>query len=280
MKLAYIQYHVKQLTLLGLYQFLCRKGLASLTNMNIDLQKVLKLIKKKNLANPSGFFYRPLAPIEVEKAISVRNDTDHLNLNNIDLTWQSNLPAYILLCQSVNQSGVAADIQRIINRMMTGFLDGIVQFSFSFGPHFSHEKAFGLSQIVYGVLLRYLAKAIWQFLRLKLGITSLTIDLYANLKFIKDKVKTNPDFLAPGGSSRSDANLLNIVYDTRMDNAHGGFIRGSSDYRPQLESVVEILDLINKHDDALEVQEIIDRLVRLETDGALVTNDNFKFMEP
>ncbi len=64
-----------------------------------------------------------------------------------------------------------------------------------------------------------------------------------------------------------------------MDDAHGGFTSGSTDWRPQLESVVEILDLINQHNDALEVQEIIDRLARLEAESAVVTNDDFKFME-
>ena len=59
----------------------------------------------------------------------------------------------------------------------------------------------------------------------------------------------------------------------------GGFTRGSTDWRPQLEIAVQILDLTNKHEVALKVQIITDRLLRLETEEATVTNDEFKFME-
>lgn len=60
-------------------------------------------------------------------------------------------------------------------------------------------------------------------------------------------------------------NLLKIVYDTRMDNAHGGFTRATTNWRAQLESavgerVVQILDFINMHDLTLKFQVIIDRL--------------------
>jgi hypothetical protein len=163
--------------------------------------------------------------------------------------------------------------------MMAGILDGLVEFSFQFTPGFTYEKAFGLSQIVYGVLLAFLAKEIWTFLKVKLGINNITLDLYANLKYIKNQLKVNPDFLAPGGASRADRNLVQIVYDTRMDNAHGRYIRATARYRPQLQSTVEILDVINKHDVSLQVQAVIDRLVTLEANGATGTQAEFTFLE-
>jgi hypothetical protein len=64
-----------------------------------------------------------------------------------------------------------------------------------------------------------------------------------------------------------------------MLNAHGGYTRATASYRPQLQSTVEILDLINKHDIALNVQVIIDRLVTLEANGATVTQAEFTFLE-
>jgi hypothetical protein len=163
--------------------------------------------------------------------------------------------------------------------MMAGVLDGLVEFSFQFTPGFTYEKAFGISQIVYGVLLAFLAKEIWTFLKAKLGINNITLDLYANMKYIKNQLKVNPDFLAPGGASRADKNLVQIVYNTRMDNAHGRYIRATASYRPQLQSTVEILDLINKHDVSLNVQAIIDRLITLEANGATVTQAEFTFLE-
>ncbi len=279
MKISYIQFKLKNLVLLPLHSFLCAKGLACPTDVDIDMQDILRVIKSENIADPVGFLHLLLAPYEVDKAISVRNNIDHLDLTNIDLSWQTQLPAYVLLCQSVNESSVATEIQGIINQMVSGCLDGIILFSFQFTPGFTREKAFGLSQIVYGVLLEFLAKEIWTFLRSKLGINNITIDLYANLKYITDQLKVNADYIGPGGGSRGDAQLLKTAYDKRMDNAHGGFTRGSTNWRTQLDSVVQILDLINKHDVALNFQRMIDRLVRLETEEATVTNEEFKFME-
>jgi hypothetical protein len=113
-------------------------------------------IKRQSTANPAGFFNHPLPQDEVDKVISVRNNTDHINLNNVDRNWQTEVPAYVLLCNSINETGVTAEIQSIIDRMVAGILDGLVEFSFQFTSGFTYEKAFGLSQIVYGVLLAFL----------------------------------------------------------------------------------------------------------------------------
>ncbi|EFX78265.1 hypothetical protein DAPPUDRAFT_320675 [Daphnia pulex] len=280
MKISYVQYKLKHLLLLRLHSIICAKGLlASPSAVDIDMQDVLQIIKRQSTANPAGFFNHPLAPYEVDKIIAIRNNTDHYDLTSINQNWQTELPAYVLLCHSINEPGIAAEIQAMIDRMMAGVLDGLVEFSFQFTPAFTYEKAFGLSQIVYGVLLAFLAKEIWTFLKVKLGISNITLDLYANLKYLKKQLKINPDFFAPGGASRGDENLVETVYDTRMDNAHGGYTRATADWRVQLESVVQILVLMNKHDVALEVQVIMDRLVALETAGATVTQVDFKFME-
>lgn len=279
MKISYIQYKLKNLLLLRLNSILCAKGLASPSAFDIDMQDVLKIIKKGSIVDPVGFFHHPLAPCEVDNIIAIRNNTDHFDLTSINQNWQTELPSYVLLCHSINETGVAAEIQSIIDRMMAGILDGFVDFSFQFTPGFTYEKAFGLSQIVFGVLLAFLAKEIWTFLKVKLGINNITLDLYANLKYIKKQLKTNADFLAPGGASRGDKNLVEMVYDTRMDNAHGRYTRATNNYRPQLQSVVQILDVINKHEVALNVQVIIDRLVTLEANGATVTQADFQFME-
>jgi hypothetical protein len=279
MKIAYAQYHLKSLLLLRLHSFLCSKGLASPSQVDIDLQDVLRIVSRKNKADPAGFLHRPLTPNEVDKVISVRNNTDHVNLNNVDRNWQTEVPAYVLLCQSINEPGIAAEIQAIVDKMVAGLLDEVVEFSFNFTPTFTFGKAFGLSQIVYGVLLAFLAKEIRTFLKAKLGINNVTLDPYANLKFIKKQLKVNADFFAPGGASRGDKNLVKIVYNTRMDNAHGGYIRATANYRPQLDSIIQILNLLNKHDVGLNVKNIMDRLVALEKAGATVTQAHFKFME-
>jgi hypothetical protein len=243
------------------------------------MQDILQIVKKGSIVDPVAFFNHPLAPCEVDNLIAIRNNTDHFDLTNINQNWQTELPSYVLLCQSINEPGIAAEIQAILDQMMAGVLDGLVEFSFDFNAGFTYEKAFGISQIVYGVLLAFLAKEIWTFLKAKLGINNITLDLYANLKYSKEQLKINPDFFAPGGASRGDENLVETVYNTRMDNAHGGYIRATASYRPQLDSIIQILNLMNKHDVAQNVQNIMDRLVALETGGATVTQAHFKFME-
>jgi hypothetical protein len=280
MKISYVQYKLKHLLLLRLHSILCTKGLlASPSAVDIDMQDILQIVKKGSIVDPVAFFNHPLAPCEVDNLIAIRNNTDHFDLTNINQNWQTELPSYVLLCQSINEPGIAAEIQSIIDRMMAGILDGLVEFSFQFTPGFTYEKAFGLSQIVYGVLLAFLAKEIRTFLKAKLGINNVTLDPYANLKFIKKQLKVNADFFAPGGASRGDKNLVKIVYNTRMDNAHGGYIRATANYRPQLDSIIQILNLLNKHDVGLNVKNIMDRLVALEKAGATVTQAHFKFME-
>jgi hypothetical protein len=48
--------------------------------------------------------------------------------------------------------------------MKASNFDGLVKFTFTFTTAFSFEKAFGLSQIVYGVILEFLAKPMRNFL--------------------------------------------------------------------------------------------------------------------
>ncbi len=161
------------------------------------------MIKDENLKDPIGFLPTAMSNGDIQKVINIRNNTAHLNLNSIDQTGMTDLPALVLLNRSVIQPDVADEIQRIINEMSAGNLDGLVTFSFSFTPAFNFEKAFGLSQIVYRVILEYLADALMTLS--KLNLANITIDVFANLKYIMDQVNTNQDYLAPGGGTRGDA---------------------------------------------------------------------------
>jgi hypothetical protein len=279
MKTAFVQFHLLHLSLLGWHAFLCNKGKANPAAQDIDSQVLLKVIKDENLADPIGFLPTAMSDADIQKVINIRNNTAHLNLNSIDQTGMTDLPALVLLNLSVNQPAVATEIKRIINEMSAGNLDGLVTFSFSFTPGFSFEKAFGLSQIVYGVILEYLADALMTLLLSKLNLANISIDVFVNLKYIMDQVNTNQDYLAPGGGTRGDAQLLAIVFDTRNDNAHDAFVRSTTDWHLQLDSVHDILDVINHQAEAVEVKKIIDRLVELEAEGATVTQEDFTFFE-
>jgi hypothetical protein len=279
MKTAFVQFHLLHLSLLGWHAFLCTKGKANQTAQNIDSQVLLREIKDENLKDPNGFLPTAMSDADIQQVINIRNNTAHLDLNSIDKTAMTDLPALVLLNRSINQPAVATEIQRIINEMSAGNLDGLVTFSFAFTPGFSFEKAFGLSQIVYGVILEYLADALMTLLLSKLNLANITFDVFANMKYIMDQVNTNQDYLAPGGGTRGDAQLLAIVFDTRNDNAHDAFVRSTTDWHLQLDSVHDILNVINHQAEAVEVKNIIDRLVELEAEGATVTQEDFTFFE-
>jgi hypothetical protein len=108
---------------------------------------------------------------------------------------------------------------------------------------------------------------------------NITIDVFANMKYVIDQVNTNVDYLAPGGGTRGNAQLVQVVFDTRNDNAHNGFIRSTTDWKLQLDSVHDILDVINHQAEAVDVKKIIDRLVTLEPEGGTVTQEDFKILE-
>lgn len=162
--------------------------------------------------------------------------------------------------------------------MLAGNLDGLVSFSFQFTPAFTFDKAIGLSMIVFGVLLKFLADPLRTFLVQKLNLGNISIDVFANMKYVIDQFKTNTDYLSPGGGSRGDAQVLHTIFDCRIDNLHNAFIRSSTDWKPQLDAVHDILNVINHQAEASEVQTIVDRLVRLEAEGATATEEDFKFM--
>ncbi|EFX78124.1 hypothetical protein DAPPUDRAFT_105366 [Daphnia pulex] len=279
LRITYTQRHILNLSLLSVHQFLCGKGEADANDTNIDLQVLLKVIKDKNRAGPIRFLPIAMSKASVDKVITIRNNTAHINLNKIEQTWTKDLPAMVLLNNSINRPDVATEIQRIVNEMMAGRFDGLVRFSFTFTAAFSFEKAIGLSMIVYGVILNFLAEPIQAFLQLKLNIPNITMDVYANTNYILDQIKKNNVYISPGGASRNDAQVLQTVFDCRNDNAHEAFTRSSADWKLQLDAVHDILDLIHHPNEASEVQAIVDRLVQLEAEGATVTQEDFKFFE-
>jgi hypothetical protein len=215
-----------------------------------------------------------MSKANVDKVINIRNNTAHINLNKIEQTWTKDLPAMVLLNNSINRPDVATEIQRIVNEMMAGRFDGLVKFSFTFTAAFTFEKAIGLSMIVFGVILKFLAEPIQAYLQLKLNIPNITMDLYANTNYILHQIKNNKLYISPGGASRNDAQVLQTVFECRNDNAHEAFTRSSADWKLQLDAVHDILDLIHHPNEASEVQAIVDRLVQLEAEGATVINED------
>ena len=278
MKIAYIHFYLKNKVLLTLHRFLCTKLLASIVEKDIDFKVLLRIAKKENLVDPNGFMPNMISAADVDEAISTRNETDHLQLNSIDQNWRTRTSSYAILCDSFNDKQMAKDIRTASAIMQAGNFSGIVDFSFRFSSTFSHAQAFGVSQIVYGILLRYLANVVRKFLIGKLGLQNVTLDLDANLKYIKNALLTNPDFIKVGGYLRGDAGLFNTVYRTRLCYAHGWFVMACNDWQLQLQSIIDILKLLKAPTEANEVQRILDKLVRFKNGGVLLTSQEFDIM--
>ena len=262
-----------------IHHFLCYIGLASTSNQNIDFQELLRVTKEENLKDPTGFMPRILSPADIDEAISTRNDTDHLNLNNIEKYWPTRIQSYATLCESVNSHETSTEIRTVSNKIYAGNFSDIVQFAFSFSWNYSHSQGVGISLIMYGILLRYLAKVVRAFLIGKLGIQDITLDLHANLKFIIDQLLKNKDFIDGGGFQRDDVGLFQKLFATRLCYAHGWFQIAWNDWEVQLQSIVDALYLLKATTEAAEVKLIFDKLVRCKNEGLVVTSQEFNILE-
>jgi hypothetical protein len=280
MKICYVLFFLKiYKVLMKLHLFLCYKGLASSSDQNIDLKDLLGITKQENLNDPTGFLPHFLPPNYLQEAISTRNDTDHLNLNNIEKYWPTRIQSYAALCESINNHETATEIKTVSNQICAGNLSGIVQFAFSFSWTFSNSQGVGISLIMYAILLRYLAKVVRAFLIGKLGIQDITLDLHANLKFIIDQLLKNKDFIDGGGFQRDDVGLFQKLFATRLCYAHGWFQIAWNDWEVQLQGIVDALQLLKATTEAAQVKLIFDKLVRCKNEGLVVTSQEFNIME-
>jgi hypothetical protein len=280
MKVIYILFWLKIYKLLMiLHAVLCSRNLASATDRDIDFKDLLRITKDENLNNPTGFMPNPISANDVQQCITTRNHTDHLQLNDIQQHWRSRISSYAILCDSANNPTTATELRTVSSQMNAGNFTGIVQFTFTFSSSFSHPQGFGISIIMYGILLRYLAKIVRTFLIGKLGFPNITLDLHANLQFIKDKLLTNPNYIDVGGWQRGDASLFQRLFDTRLCYAHGWFVIAWHDWQDQLQDIIDAQHLLKAHTEAAVVQDIFDKLVRYKNDGLLVTDAEFNVMD-
>jgi hypothetical protein len=280
MKISYVLFFVKiYKVLMILHGILCSKGLKSTTDQDIDFKDLLQITKDERKKDPTGFMPNPMTQNDVKKVITTRNETDHLHLNNIQQHWPSRISSYAILSDSANNPTTATEIRTVSSQMNAGNFTGIVEFSFTFGWTYSHAQGFGISLIMYGILLRYLAKVVRASLIRKLGIHNLTLDLDSNLNFIKNKLRKNPNYIERGGWQRGDASLFQRLYHTRLCYAHGWFLNAWNHWEIQLQDIIDALHLFKAHTQATAVQEIFDKLVRYKNEGLVVTDVEFNIMD-
>jgi hypothetical protein len=280
MKLSFVLFFLKiYKVLMILHAILCSKGLKSTTDEDIDFQELLQITKDEKRKDPTVFLPHRITSKDLQGCRTTRNDTDHLNLNNIHQDWPSRISSYAILCDSANAPLTATEIRATSTQMNAGNFTGIVEFSFTFDWTYSHDQGFGISLIMYGILLRYLAKVVRAFLIRKLVFRNLTLDLDANLNFIKNKLLRNPNFIDVGGWHRGDPGLFQRLHHTRLTYAHGWFSIAWNSWEAQLQDVIDALHLLKAHTEAAVVQDIFDKLVRYKNEGVLVTSEEFNVMD-
>lgn len=252
--------------------FLISKGKVP-NSRDYDLQIHLAILERENRRNKS-FLPQPILTSEIKKVAKARNEIDHNNWLGVQVNCIANLNAMIALATSLGDTAVANRIQGVLNRILAKDYTGGVSFTpFTFpATGFDPMAALGLSQITARIINEYLVTATWSFLasQLPTGAQPPSMDLYANVIEMSDKVRINPNYLANGALT-----ILQATNVTRLDIAHGRYEAIFNDFEVKLDNLTEYLRLIGHSDKADEVGIIRDKLVDLKASGERVTAAQF-----
>ena len=175
-----------------------KKNIAISTN---DFQEIILIFKNENLIDPGFLRYR-FSKENMFHLNATRNKINHEDLSKLFVNWKDDFWILRHLCRCMGDRQAELEVIRIYNLVNCGNAREAVRFRFNFstGPY-SHPffVALCLTQILYIVLVKYLAKNLWYFLLRKNRSTSVnpSLDIYVNLK----------DTIA---DQQSDANYIGI----------------------------------------------------------------------
>ena len=152
-----------------------------------------------------------------------------------------------------------------------------VNFCFTFTVVYDENVAFCLSEILYAVIIFYLAICMWER-RSKddpLAIEPPPIDAFANLMFFIEEQSKNVDYLAPGGALRNDAATLNGCMEARLKNRHSGHMATFNNWEIYLNDIINLLHIFGDKVRATAVEKIRHVLIDARTNGTIVTDSLF-----
>jgi hypothetical protein len=167
-----------------------------------DLQEIILIFKNENMKNPGFLPYRfsneNMFRLNLNAA---RNEINHEDLSQLFANWKRNFWVLRHLCRCMEDRQAELEIIRIFNLVNSGNAREAVRlrFNFSSGPH-SHPYfvALCLTQILYILLVKYLAKNLWRFLLSKRHPSSSlnpSLDLYVNLKDTIAEQQSNKNYI-------------------------------------------------------------------------------------
>jgi hypothetical protein len=248
-----------------------------------DLQKLIFIFKIENQNDPA-FLQHRFSNANMLHLNAVRNELNHEDLSELLANWKRNFWVLRYLCRCMGDRQAELEIIRIYNLVNSGNVRAAVRFRFNFstGPH-SHPYfvALCLTQILYIILVKYLAKNLWHFLLTKNHPSTAvnpSLDIYVNLKDTIDEQKSNTNYIGFRGVMERDDLTLANCFSARNANRHGKYRKTEIYWESFLNSIIKLLERFNRADDAREVRIILTRLQAARRNGTDVTyEDLFSF---
>lgn len=207
----------------------------------------------------------------------VRNHSDHDGLPELLIHESAHFSVLKEFCKSVGNNLAAIDVQRICNSVKIDDFTAVLNFSFTFTAVCDDNVAFSLSEIIYAVIILFLAISMWER-RWKdnpLAIDPPPINAHATLKFFIEEQSKKLDYLAPGGAIRNDTAILNGCMETRLKNRHSGHMATFNNWETYLNDIINLLHVLGDKGRATAVERIRDVLIDARTNGTIVTDSLF-----
>ena len=247
-----------------------------------DFKELILIFKNENMKNP-GFLPHRFSNENMFRLNAARNEINHEDLSELYANWKRNFWVLRHLCRCMGDRQAELEIIRIFNLVNSGNAREAITFRFNFskGPQ-SHPYfvALCLTQVLYIVLVKYLAKNLWYFLLRKNHSTSVnpSLDLYVNLNDTIAEQQSNKNYIwFRGAVERDDWTLANCFF-ARNANRHGKYRDTEIHWELFLNSIIKLLERLNREDDAREVWIILTRLQAARTNGTDVSyEDLFRF---
>lgn len=261
--------------------YLLRTNLLDQWSTNNDSGKLIyKLIyERKNNVH----FLSTISIGQLYKAVQGHNAVCHVKLPYVFMHWEDIFRCWATVCDAVNDPAAACKIRTVHNRVQRLEIQQAVaarSLQLPLKVYDEGDDAFGMSEILYGCLLKFIAPSLRNFLNSKPHqFPSTSLDVFENLKQIIASQRQNIDYLANGGYSRNDSNTLNMSFSARNHLCHGNFFNIFRDWELYLVSWLQLLDVIREDKAKSKVKYIYDTLIKCKKEGRSIHPAIF-FLKP
>ncbi|KAI9561902.1 hypothetical protein GHT06_012864 [Daphnia sinensis] len=260
----------------ALRYFLYRRRLLSPSSTNYDCADLLYRIIDETNQN-ANFLSAPISTRHLYKAVQGRNLVCHISLPEIFKEWEEILRCWTRVCEAMADTAAADNIRtvrlRLVRQEYRRAVDGRAM-----RLHiraYNEGDAFGIGEMLYYCILKYMAPSIRKFLELKNPSIAFSLDLYENLKDIIAKQKQNADYLADAGTTRNDERTLKMSMKARNQCCHGFFADMFYNWESYLASWIELLNVIGAIEAKEKLQSMYNTLIDRKNKGRSIRSAVF-----